>query len=169
MKVKKKTYLKYKQNFGQVTSNFFVQLYDYSRFVSTILSDVMVERTFLHAIRQILKWRIKYCKIWLKILKKFLPGENFLCLRIAKSNFRPFCGAKKQSFPYQWHSWWLWSDWCSITNGIGKATSEKRPLGTLTEASLSAAKLAQKYLIIPPNDPTQHPHPEKKKNSSCAK
>ena len=53
---------------------------------------------------------MKY-KIWLKFFKKMLPGENFLCLRISKSNFRPFCGAKKQSFPYQWHSWWLWSDW----------------------------------------------------------
>ena len=51
----KKPYLKYKQYLGQVTSNFFVQLYYYSRFVSTILCDVMVERTFLHAIRQILK------------------------------------------------------------------------------------------------------------------
>ena len=51
---------------------------------------------------------------------------------------------------------------------IGKATREKRPLGTRTEASLSEKELAQKYLIIRPNDPTQHRIEwRKNKNSWC--
>ena len=49
------TYLKYQQNFGQVTPNFFVQLYDYSRFVFSTVGNVMVQSTFLHTIRQILR------------------------------------------------------------------------------------------------------------------
>ena len=55
------------------------------------------------------------------------------------------------------------------TDGIGKATSEKRPLGEHgLKASLSEEELAQKYLIIRPNDPTQHRIERRKnKNSWC--
>lgn len=98
---------------------------------------------------------MKY-KIWLMILKKCYLGRTFFVYGFQSPIFALFVEPKSNhSLTSGIH------DGYGQTDGIGKATSEKRPLGTLTEASLSAAKLAQKYLIIPPNDPTQHP--EKKK------
>lgn len=94
------------------------------------------------------------------ILKKCYLGRTFFVYGFQSPIFALFVEPKSNhSLTSGIH------DGYGQTDGIGKATSEKRPLGTLTEASLSAAKLAQKYLIIPPNDPTQHPE----KKNSCAK